>query len=66
MQLSSLSYPRFLHKSLGFKLGLIILIKILFLIGFWNAVLRYQETHVNASDMTDRLLIQSEDHLEER
>jgi hypothetical protein len=45
-----------LTKSLGFKLGVVICLKILFLYALWYAVLQHQKVVVDTPMMTERLL----------
>lgn len=66
MKFAQLYRSESFHKSLGFKLGVIIVIKILFLIGLWNLVLQYQAVHIETSDMSNRLLTQSDYQSQER
>ena len=43
-------------RSLGFKLVLIVILKILFLVALWYLVLRHQSVHIDATHMTERFL----------
>lgn len=49
-------------KSLGFKLGCVIILKIVFLYALWCVVLQYQKTHVDTPKMAERLLSPPSSH----